>query len=261
MRKIAKDAAGPHHHRSRTRSSSSSPTTWRRSRSARSAPTRPSFARRAAQRHAPGSGRDHGRRDARPRDDGDGDHRRRDRSPGLLDAAHQQRRPRPSTASSTPFRGSQQKQIRQQLVAGAQGRDLDEAGRAAGRRGSGRRRSRSCAAARASSELIEAGETEAAARRDRGSVAYYRMQSMNQSLLSLLVHGVITYQEAMRQSPDPEDLSLQAPQDVPADRRTGRRHEPVTGGFLADPRAAAVSASCTRSRRRRTSCASARRTS
>ena len=34
------------------------------------------------------------------------------------------------------------------------------------------------------------------------------MQSMNQSLLALLAHGTITYQEAMTQSSDPEDLSL-----------------------------------------------------
>ena len=39
-------------------------------------------------------------------------------------------------------------------------------------------------------------------------MAYYRMQSMNQSLLSLMVHGTISYEEAMHQSPDPEDLSL-----------------------------------------------------
>jgi chromosome segregation ATPase len=34
------------------------------------------------------------------------------------------------------------------------------------------------------------------------------MQSMNHSLLALLVHNEITYREAMDQSPDPEDLSL-----------------------------------------------------
>jgi septal ring factor EnvC (AmiA/AmiB activator) len=35
------------------------------------------------------------------------------------------------------------------------------------------------------------------------------MQSMNQSLLALLVHGKITYEKAMETSTDPEDLSLQ----------------------------------------------------
>ena len=33
------------------------------------------------------------------------------------------------------------------------------------------------------------------------SVGYYRMQSMNQSLLALLVHGTITYAEAMASRP------------------------------------------------------------
>ena len=39
-------------------------------------------------------------------------------------------------------------------------------------------------------------------------MGYYRMQSMNQSLIALLCHGVISYDEAEEQSPDPEDLSL-----------------------------------------------------
>ena len=40
------------------------------------------------------------------------------------------------------------------------------------------------------------------------SVAYYRMQTMNQSLLALLVNNRITYERAMELSTDPEDLSL-----------------------------------------------------
>jgi twitching motility protein PilT len=58
------------------------------------------------------------------------------------------------------------------------------------------------------SKMIEAGETGQISEEIESSVGYYRMQSMNQSLLALLVHGTITYAEAMRQSPDPEDLSL-----------------------------------------------------
>ncbi len=58
------------------------------------------------------------------------------------------------------------------------------------------------------SELIAKGKTKELAEEIEGSVAYYGMQSLNQSLMSLLVHDVITYQEAMHQSPDPEDLSL-----------------------------------------------------
>ena len=89
---------------SRTRSSSCSPTASRRSRSARSAPTRRASPRRCATslRQDPdvimvGEMRD-------PETDRHRDHRRRDRPPGVLDPAHQQRRRRPSTASSTPSR-------------------------------------------------------------------------------------------------------------------------------------------------------------
>jgi twitching motility protein PilT len=57
-------------------------------------------------------------------------------------------------------------------------------------------------------KMIEKGETAQLLEEVESSVGYYRMQSMNQSLLSLLVHNTITYAEAMRQSPDPEDLSL-----------------------------------------------------
>lgn len=58
------------------------------------------------------------------------------------------------------------------------------------------------------SELIVKGDTSSMLEEMENSVSYYRMQSMNQSLVALLVHGTITYAEAMRQSPDPEDLSL-----------------------------------------------------
>jgi twitching motility protein PilT len=58
------------------------------------------------------------------------------------------------------------------------------------------------------SSLILKGDTAALHEELENSVSYYRMQSMNQSLIALLVHGTITYDEAMRQSPDPEDLSL-----------------------------------------------------
>ncbi len=57
-------------------------------------------------------------------------------------------------------------------------------------------------------KLIEKGQTAELHEELESSVGYYRMQSMNQSLLALLVHNEITYTEAMEQSPDPEDLSL-----------------------------------------------------
>ncbi len=40
------------------------------------------------------------------------------------------------------------------------------------------------------------------------SVAYFRMQSMNQSLVALLANGVINYDVAREKSNDPDDLSL-----------------------------------------------------
>src|SRR5947209_16446426 len=40
------------------------------------------------------------------------------------------------------------------------------------------------------------------------SVGLYKMQSMNQSLIALLVHQKISYQDAMALSSDADDLSL-----------------------------------------------------
>jgi twitching motility protein PilT len=58
------------------------------------------------------------------------------------------------------------------------------------------------------SALINKGETAKLHDELESSVSYFRMQSMNQSLIALLVHGTISYDEAMRKSPDHEDLSL-----------------------------------------------------
>jgi len=55
---------------------------------------------------------------------------------------------------------------------------------------------------------IENGETKEILGEIESSVSYYRMQSMNQSLIALLVNGKITYKRAMELSTDPEDLSL-----------------------------------------------------
>jgi twitching motility protein PilT len=57
-------------------------------------------------------------------------------------------------------------------------------------------------------KLIEEGKTAEINEEIESSVAYHRMQTMNQSLLSLMVHGVISYEEAREQSTDPDDLSL-----------------------------------------------------
>jgi twitching motility protein PilT len=55
---------------------------------------------------------------------------------------------------------------------------------------------------------IELGETKDILGEIESSVSYYHMQTMNQSLIALLVNGKITYRRAMEISSDPEDLSL-----------------------------------------------------
>ncbi|MGZ5431850.1 MAG: PilT/PilU family type 4a pilus ATPase [Thermoanaerobaculia bacterium] len=57
-------------------------------------------------------------------------------------------------------------------------------------------------------KLIEDGHTKDLLEEIESSVGLYRMQSMNQSLIALLVHQKITYQDAMALSSDPDDLSL-----------------------------------------------------
>ncbi|HEX2253599.1 MAG TPA: PilT/PilU family type 4a pilus ATPase [Thermoanaerobaculia bacterium] len=79
--------------------------------------------------------------------------------------------------------------------------------------------------------LIEKGETAQLHEEVESSVGYYRMQSMNQSLLALLVHNTITYAEAMRQSPDPEDLSLKLRKMFPKIEERGGDEMPTTSDF------------------------------
>ncbi|HEX7155258.1 MAG TPA: PilT/PilU family type 4a pilus ATPase [Thermoanaerobaculia bacterium] len=57
-------------------------------------------------------------------------------------------------------------------------------------------------------KLIEDAHTKDILEEMEGSVGLYRMQSMNQSLISLLVHQKISYQDAMALSSDADDLSL-----------------------------------------------------
>jgi len=57
-------------------------------------------------------------------------------------------------------------------------------------------------------KLIEEGQTKDILEEIENSVGLYKMQSMNQSLIALLVHQKITYQDAMALSSDPDDLSL-----------------------------------------------------
>ncbi len=57
-------------------------------------------------------------------------------------------------------------------------------------------------------KLIEEGQTKEIVEEMEGSVGYFRMQSMNQSLMALLVNQRISYKEAMGLASDPDDLSL-----------------------------------------------------
>ena len=57
-------------------------------------------------------------------------------------------------------------------------------------------------------KLIEEGATKDIHEEIETSVGLYRMQSMNQSLITLLVHQKISYEDAMELSSDPDDLSL-----------------------------------------------------
>jgi twitching motility protein PilT len=57
-------------------------------------------------------------------------------------------------------------------------------------------------------KLIEEGQTKDILEEMENSVGLYRMQSMNQSLIALLVHQKITYRDAMELSSDADDLSL-----------------------------------------------------
>ncbi len=89
-------------------------------------------------------------------------------------------------------------------------------------------------------KMIEKGETSELHEELESSVGYYRMQSMNQSLLALLVYGAITYQEAMEQSHDPEDLLLKLRRMFPNLEQRGDRSRDARRGFRRDSGAAPV---------------------
>jgi twitching motility protein PilT len=58
------------------------------------------------------------------------------------------------------------------------------------------------------SKLIFKGELEAVQEEIESSVAYHKMQSMNQSLAALVLHGTITKETALARSANPSDLDL-----------------------------------------------------
>src|SRR5450759_1342339 len=69
---------------------------------------------------------------------------------------------------------------------------------------------------------IETGETKEINEEIESSVAYFRMQSMNQSLIALLVNAAIDVNVAMKLSSDPEDLSLKLRKLFPKIEERGR---------------------------------------
>jgi twitching motility protein PilT len=58
------------------------------------------------------------------------------------------------------------------------------------------------------SKLIHEGDYQALREALEGSVAYHRMQTMNQSLAALIVHGTITRETALSATANPGDLDL-----------------------------------------------------
>jgi twitching motility protein PilT len=80
-------------------------------------------------------------------------------------------------------------------------------------------------------KMIEQGETGNLFEEIESSVGYYRMQTMNQSLLALLCYGTISYAEAMRQTSDPEDLSLKLRKMFPRIEERGGSMAPSTADF------------------------------
>jgi septal ring factor EnvC (AmiA/AmiB activator) len=76
-------------------------------------------------------------------------------------------------------------------------------------------------------KLIEEGHSNEILDEMESSVTYYKMQSMNQSLIALLVNGAIDYEKAMQLTADPEDLSLKLRKLFP------QIEEKFRGGIMA----------------------------
>ena len=78
------------------------------------------------------------------------------------------------------------------------------------------------------SKHIENGEIKEILEEMENSVSYYRMQSMNQSLIALLAHDEITYEQAIGASNDPDDLSLKLRKMFPSIEERFREGEMST---------------------------------
>jgi twitching motility protein PilT len=80
-------------------------------------------------------------------------------------------------------------------------------------------------------QIIEKGKTNEIHDAIESSVSHQRMQTMNQSLMALLVHGVITYEEALHRSSDPDDLSLKLRKMFPGITSEEGTMSPSTADF------------------------------
>jgi twitching motility protein PilT len=76
-------------------------------------------------------------------------------------------------------------------------------------------------------KFIETGETKEILEEMENSVAFFKMQSMNQSLIALLVNGITDIDAAMKLTTDPEDLSLKLRKIFP------KIEERFRGGVMA----------------------------
>jgi twitching motility protein PilT len=74
---------------------------------------------------------------------------------------------------------------------------------------------------------IEAGEIKEIHEEIESSVSYFRMQSVNQSLVALLANGAITYDQAVEVSSEPDDLSLKLRRLFPSIEEKFREGEMV----------------------------------
>jgi twitching motility protein PilT len=87
------------------------------------------------------------------------------------------------------------------------------------------------------SKDIEGGHVKEIHDELESSVGYFRMQSMNQSLVAMLVNGAITYDMAREKSLDPEDLSLKLRKMFPTieerAQREGDNMAPSPADFAA----------------------------
>lgn len=64
-------------------------------------------------------------------------------------------------------------------------------------------------------KLIREGRVKEIPEEIESSVSYYRMQTLNQSLIALIANGFVDYEEALSRSPDRDDLTLRLRKLVP----------------------------------------------